>query len=75
MFFNNGAAPNSVVTVGFSTGDIIDFTLPDGVAPYSYSQSSDTSVVPVPAAMPLLAGGLGVMGLVGWRRRKNADRS
>lgn len=75
VFFNNGAAPNSVVTVGFSTGDIIDFTLPDGGAPYSYSQSSDTSVVPVPAAMPLLAGGLGVMGLMGWRRRKNADRS
>lgn len=75
VFFNNGAAPNSVVTVGFSTGNIIDFTLPDGVAPYSYSQSSDTSVVPVPPAMPLLAGGLGVMGLMGWRRRKNADRS
>jgi hypothetical protein len=26
--------------------------------------------VPIPAALPLFAGGLGVMGLVGWRRRR-----
>lgn len=28
-----------------------------------------TSAVPVPAALPLMAGALGVFGLVGWRRR------
>lgn len=75
VFFNNGTAPNSIVTVGFSTGDFIDFTLPDGNSPYSYSQSAETSVIPVPAALPLMAGGLGVIGLMGWRRRKAADES
>lgn len=32
--------------------------------------SADTSVVPLPAALPLFAGGLGAMGLLGWRRKR-----
>jgi hypothetical protein len=31
-----------------------------------------TPVVPIPAALPLFATGLGVLGVVGWRRRKAA---
>jgi probable HAF family extracellular repeat protein len=31
-----------------------------------------TGVVPIPAAFPLFATGLGIMGFVGWRRRKAA---
>ena len=31
-----------------------------------------TSVTPVPAALPLFATGLGVLGLLGWRRRQNS---
>ncbi len=34
--------------------------------------SSNVSEVPVPAAFPLLAGGLGLMGLLGWRRKRKA---
>ncbi len=32
----------------------------------------DTNAVPIPAALPLFAAGLGAMGFMGWRRRKAA---
>ena len=31
-----------------------------------------TTVTPVPAALPLLASGLGAMGLFGWRRKRKS---
>ena len=34
--------------------------------------SNDLGVVPIPAALPLLGTALGVMGLMGWRRRRIA---
>lgn len=57
----------------FFQGDIGGLLDDDG-APFSASftvaPSSDTpSVIPVPASLPLLAGGLGVFGLMAWRRR------
>lgn len=33
----------------------------------------DVNVVPLPAALPLFATGLGVMGLFGWRRKRKAE--
>jgi hypothetical protein len=35
----------------------------------TYNGVSD---VPLPAALPLFATGLGALGLLGWRRKKNA---
>jgi len=32
-----------------------------------------TAVTPVPAALPLFAGGLGALGLLGWRRKRKAQ--
>jgi len=31
---------------------------------------TNVSLTPVPAALPLFAGGLGAMGLLGWRRKR-----
>jgi hypothetical protein len=40
---------------------------------YEFSATFTVAATPLPAALPLFAGGLGVIGLLGWRRkRKNA---
>jgi len=40
----------------------------------TWSVSGDVSATPLPAALPLFAGGLGAIGLLGWRRnRRNAS--
>jgi len=38
----------------------------------SISGTTAAAAVPVPAALPLFASGLGVMGLLGWRRKRKA---
>jgi len=38
----------------------------------SFFSSSNLAAVPEPAALPLMAAGLGVFGFIGWRRRKAA---
>ena len=39
---------------------------------FDYLAGVTLTAVPVPAAFPLLAGGLGLMGLLGWRRKRRA---
>jgi hypothetical protein len=34
--------------------------------------SGEVNVVPLPAALPLFAGGLGALGALGWRRKRKA---
>ena len=60
----------------FFQGDIAGLLDDDG-APFSASftvapSSADPSVIPLPASLPLLAGGLGMFGLMAWRRRSRA---
>jgi hypothetical protein len=41
-------------------------------APGTWSVSDPPSATPLPAALPLFAGGLGALGLLGWRRKRKA---
>lgn len=43
-----------------------------GATGYDVSVTGDVAAVPVPAALPLLASGLGAMGFAGWRRKRRA---
>lgn len=40
-----------------------------------YSGTASLVVTPIPAALPLLAAGLGAMGYMGWRRKRKAVRA
>ena len=40
---------------------------------YVYSNVREVPPVPLPAALPLFATGLGMMGLLGWRKRRRAQ--
>ena len=70
----NGTAPNATVQVSFSTGDLLSLTLPDAsrVPSYTFTVSGPVgpaAPVPLPASLPLFAGGLGLLGFLGRRRR------
>lgn len=69
FFFNNGDAPNSMVSVLFSGGTMLQDTFPDAnrYSSYTMSVTGESSQVPVPAAFWLLSSGLA--GIVGLRRR------
>ena len=55
-------AGNVFFTINGNTPDIAEIAAID----------SGTTVVPLPAALPLFAGGLGLLGLIGWRRKRVA---
>ena len=72
VFFNNGTAPNSLVSALFSDGRTVDLTLPDranNLSSYRFTAATQVSAVPVPAALPLLATALGALGFASRRRK------
>ncbi len=46
-----------------------------GIYADNLTYTTEASPVPIPAALPLLATGLGAMGLAGWRSKRNAAKS
>ena len=75
LFWDNSTLPDilttangSIFSVDFSDG--LDLTL--GNSATVQATVTATSVVPIPAALPLMAGGLGLLGFMGWRRNRLA---
>lgn len=69
--FSTGAN-GQVILTGLGSGNIFDFTS-NGTAQGDelYLSVLDVTAVPVPASLPLLAGGLGLMGWMARRRKKS----
>jgi hypothetical protein len=51
----------------------IELSSTTGFKEVKHFQLSGLDPVPVPAALPLFAGGLGVLGVFGWRKRKSKN--
>lgn len=73
-----GATLDSISTFLFGTTfptEAVLASLPSGVVPVELSLtlsplSTTPHPIPLPAALPLLAGGVALFGLIGWRRRQ-----
>ena len=67
---------SGIPALGFPTlGDLVTAsgTATVGILSGGFETSVATSgVVPLPAALPLFATGLGALGLLGWRRKRKA---
>lgn len=67
VLLTSGTVVDIIETGGFQT--VLQFSVSNGDV-YTWQFRSDAPAVPIPAALPLFAAGLGAMGFMGWRRRK-----
>ena len=51
-------------------GNSTFFGIVDGIHYYNVTGTAEITATPLPAALPLFAGGLGALGLLGWRRKR-----
>lgn len=65
-FLFEAGVPASPFVAFSQTGD------PETPQTFTTGVTSDPSVVPLPAALPLFGTGLGLLGFIGWRRRRQA---
>ncbi len=56
-----GTTPGGIRNIGWGIDNI------------TTTSATSTPTVPLPAAFPLFAGGLGLLGLLGWRRKRKAS--
>ena len=68
--FDSGAIPESLSLAMFDS-TYIEFTFTTSPAGGSIAGEFDSlTIIPIPAALPLMGTGLAVLGLLGWRRRR-----
>jgi hypothetical protein len=72
------SSANDPIVVDFSNGDVLDVTLINAsdwaITPEIKFDLTDPSPTPIPGALPLFAGGLGMVGFLSRRKKKNARR-
>ena len=76
--FVTSALVSFVQSAWTATGSEAPGTLPTSFGTINYFSSAniefaEASAVPLPAALPLFATGLGALGLYGWRRKRKAN--
>lgn len=71
-FFNITVATSNSSDLTSSLGPTTFMSASNGFSPGTWSVSDPPSNTPLPAALPLFAGGLGALGLLGWRRKRKA---
>ena len=64
---DEGHSANAFVDPYFLVPDGVTFTISDGIG-----NAPAPAPTPIPAALPLFGTGLGMIGLLGWRRKRKA---
>jgi hypothetical protein len=62
------------IFLGDGNGGLVGGTIDSNHGLDSVIGVADVTATPLPAALPLFAGGLGALGLLGWRRKRNAAK-
>jgi hypothetical protein len=71
-YANITVATSSSGDLTSSLGPTTFISASNGFAPGTWSASDPPSATPLPAALPLFAGGLGALAMLGWRRKRRA---